>query len=242
LQNQTEFPPLGATPKLPTAEQRPEVVILEKPNLHDEPKRNNEPKLEAQRSEARRNPNLAHQDPGYQAFLSGYKQNPLMPYAPTFKDMVATFNLVAQVRVTNPHLAEFLLIHMDLAHQAVFNPMVHEFLTSHPNVGCAMILNPRLAYLLWTHPELVEVARVDVMLNIIAKVDCFLFEHLLENPAEADVLRKNWLEAVQYPHFDLYEEAKRTCTHACTCKGGDPDLDDILSDVDLDDLDLGLEA
>jgi hypothetical protein len=183
-------------------------------------------------------PNMAYQEPNYEAYLSGFKQDPLMPNAPSWNDLMATFNLVAQVRMTNPHLADYLMLDMSLALQAVYNPIVQQFMDTNPNVAQACILSPRLAHLLWNNPQLASIARCDLMINIICRVSPSLAEYLLSNPTEAAMVRRNWLDCVQLPHYDLYEMAKRECS--CACKNAPPNLEDILSDVDLDELDLGL--
>jgi len=181
-------------------------------------------------------PGTREDDPEWQAYLSGYQQDALMPPAPTWNDILATFNLVARVRLFNPHLAEYLLIRMDLAHRALFNPLVHDFFNTNPNIALCMIQNPGLAHLLWMNPELARVARSDILLNIIAKVDCYLTEHLLRNPSILAMTRNDWLDAVQMPHYDLIEMARE---NACTCHAQE-DRESILDDIDLDDLDSGL--
>ena len=181
-------------------------------------------------------PSVRMDDASYQAYLRGYRQDPFMPQAPTWNDLLATFSLVARVRVTNPHLADYLLLNMGLVHQAVFNPLVHEMMRENPNLGGAMIMNPKLAHFLCLNPETIPLAKSDILVNIVSRVDPYLTEYLLRNPEVANMARQAWLDAVQYPHYDLIEMAE----HVCRCHGTyDNEMkEEEFSDVELDDLNL----
>lgn len=215
-------------------------IILEKPG-------SNEPKLKDEYPDLEDEPRA--QDHGnysdQASYLSGYQQDPHMPAAPAWGNILATFNLVAKVRFSNSHLADYLLVNMDLAHQAVFNPVVMDLLDSNPNVAGACILNPSLAQLLYCNPALATVARIDLLINIIARIDPFMTEFLLKNPHVAALTRRRWMDSIQFPHYDLYEEAKALC--CCKCKNKDEKpttmegMDDILQDVNLDDIDVNLD-
>jgi len=209
----------------------PKVASIEPKEVQDPPTLNNKPDVVSQEANTQKS---------CQPCLDGYRKDPMMPSAPTWNDMLATFELVAKVRFHNPYLADYLMIHMNLAHQATFNPLVYEMLPTNPNIAHAMILNPELAHLLWLNPELAPIARNDIMLNILARTDPWLVEYLLRYPSLAAITRRNWMDSVQFPHYDLFEIASDVC---CQNRENHNDRGGVetMDDIDLDDLNLEVD-